>query len=69
VEQAEGYVKALEKSTSRLSTMRKVFEHHAQSNHKTSSLGRHISLVALTLVPTPSKLVISNKASKDAYDA
>jgi hypothetical protein len=32
LEQAEGYVKALEKSTSPLSTMREVFEHCAQND-------------------------------------
>jgi hypothetical protein len=32
LEQAEGYVKPLEKSTSPLSTMREVFEHGAQNN-------------------------------------
>ena len=31
LEQAEGYVKALEKSTFRFSTMRGVFEHRAQN--------------------------------------
>ena len=31
LEQAEGYVKVLEKSTSRFSTMRGVFEHRAQN--------------------------------------
>ncbi len=31
VELAEGYVKALEKSTFRFSTMRGVFEHRAQN--------------------------------------
>ena len=31
LEQAEGYVKFLEKSTSRFSTMRGVFEHRAQN--------------------------------------
>jgi len=31
-EQAEGYVKALEKSTSPLSTLKEVFEHGAQND-------------------------------------
>jgi len=31
LEQAEGYVKALEKSTCQLSTVREVFEHGAQN--------------------------------------
>src|SRR6266849_3704158 len=53
LEQAKGYVKALEKSTSAPSTMREVFEHCAERLGRRKN--RHVSLPESQLLSRPSR--------------